>query len=137
MNSPERNSMAGNVTADLIRALIDNMGGPDADGDGWESLAIILEFPDGEFNEAHGYLYSPAGVISAVAADPWAVKPAVKTYTDSYYGPDEALPRKILIQFDRTTGKYTTTFEERDEARWKVTPRNFRQLREELRPTFD
>jgi len=129
--------MAGNVTADLIRALIDNMGGPSVDRDGWESLAIILEFPDGEFNEAHGYLYSPDGAISAVASDPWAVGPAVKVYTDSYYKPDEALPRKILVQLDRTTGKYNTTFEETDEARWKMTPRNFKELREELRPKFD
>ena len=129
--------MAGNVTADLIRSLIDNAGGPGVDWDGWESLAIILEFPEGEFNEAHGYLYSPDGVISAVASDPWAVKAAVTAWTDSYCKPDEALPRKILVQFDRTTGKYTTTFEETDEARWKVTPRNFRELREELRPKLD
>ena len=129
--------MTGNVAADLIRALIDNMGGPSVDREGWESLAIILEFPDGEFNEAHGYLYSPAGVISAVASDPWAVAPAVKAYTDSYYKPGEALPRKALVQLDRTTGKYNVTFEETDEARWKVTPRNFKELREELRPKFD
>lgn len=129
--------MAGSVTADLFRALIDNLEGPRVDSDGWESLAIILEFPDGEFNEAHGYLYSPNGLISAVASDPWAVKSAVKAYTDGYYKPGEALPRKILVQFDRTTGKYDITFEETDEARWKVTPRNFRELREELRPKFD
>ena len=129
--------MAGNVTADLIRSLIDNAGGPSVDWDGWESLAIILEFPDGEFNEAHGYLYSPDGVISAVASDPFAVTPAVKAYTDSYYKPGEALPRKILVQFDRMKGKYDITFEETHEARWKVTPRNFKQLREELRPEFD
>lgn len=127
--------MTGNVTADLLRALVDSMGSPDAVQD-WESLAIILEFPDGEFNEAHGYLYSPGGAISAVACDPLAVKAAVKAYTDSYYTPGEALPRKILVQFERTTGKYTTTFEETDEARWKATPRNFRQLREELRPSL-
>jgi hypothetical protein len=137
MNRPERNSMAGSVTADLFRALIDNLEGPRVDSDGWESLAIILEFPDGEFNEAHGYLYSPNGLISAVASDPWAVKSAVKAYTDGYYKPGDALPRKILVQFDRTTGKYDITFEETDEARWKVTPRNFRELREELRPKFD
>lgn len=129
--------MAGNVTADLFRALIDNLEGPRVDSAGWESLAIILEFPDGEFNEAHGYLYSPDGLISAVASDPWAVKAAVKAYTDGYYPPGEAMPRKILVQFDRTTGKYDMTFEETDEARWKVTPRNFKELREELRPTFD
>ena len=129
--------MAGNVAADLIGALIGNFEEPSADADGWESLAIILEFPGGEFNGAHGYLYSPGGVISAVASDPWAVRPAVKAYTDSYYRPGEVLPRKILVQFDRTTRKYDVTFEETDEERWKVTPRNFRALREELRPASD
>ena len=129
--------MTGNVTADLLRALIGNMEDPVVDGDGWESLAIILEFPDGAFNEAHGYLYSPAGEITAVASDPWAVAPAVEAYTDSCYKPGAILPRKALVQLDRTTGKYRVTFEETDEARWKVTPRNFRQLREELRPDFD
>ncbi len=129
--------MTGDVTADLFRALIGNLEDPVVDSDSWESAAILLEFPDGEFNEAHGYLYSPHGVISAVASDPWAVTPAVKAYTDSYYKPGEALPRKILVQFDRMTGKYDINFEETDEARWKVTPRNYKQLREELRPKFD
>ena len=129
--------MAGNVTADLLHALTDTMGGPSVDRKGWESLAFILEFPDGEFNSAHGFLYSPDGVISAVPSDPWAVRPAVKAYTDSYYQPGEALPRKALVQLNRTTGQYNVTFEETDEARWKVTPRNFEQLREELRPKFD
>ncbi len=127
--------MTSNVTADLIRALLETMGGPSVDG--WESLAMILELPGGEFNEAHGYLYSPDGAITAVASDPWAVAPAVKAYTDSYYRPGEALPRKVLVQLDRTTGKYGVTFEETDEERWKVTPHNFRQLREDLRPAFD
>lgn len=126
--------MAGNVIADLIRAQIENLEGPAADLNGWESLAMVLEFPDGEFNSAHGYLYSPDGRICAVAADPWAVRTAVKAYTDSYYPPDDVLPRKILVQFDRTTGRYDVHFEETDETRWNATPRNFRQLREELRP---
>lgn len=39
----------------------------------WESLAMIVEFYEGRFNSAHGYAYSPGGVISAVASDPWAV----------------------------------------------------------------
>ena len=129
--------MAGNVTADLIRALIDTMGGPGADLRGWESLAIILEFPDGEFNQAHGYVYSANGAISAVASNPRAVRPAVKAYTDSYYQPGEAMPLKALVQFDRTTRNYDITFEETDEARWKVTPENVMELPAELRPSFD
>ena len=129
--------MSGNVTVGLIRSLIDTMQEPGADVDGWDSLAIILEFPGGEFNEAHGYLYSPDGVISPVASDPWAVSSAVRSYTDSYYQAGETLPRKVLVQFDRRAREYNIAFEETDEARWKVTPQNFRELREELRPTFD
>ncbi|WP_143733589.1 hypothetical protein [Microbacterium sp. RU33B] len=125
------------ATAGLLRTLVDTMDGPVVDREGWESFALILEFPDGAFNEAHGYVYSPDGVISAVACDPWLVAPAVKAYTDGCYPVGDALPRKILVQFDRATGRYMTTFEETDEARWKATPRTFRELREELRPTFD
>jgi hypothetical protein len=129
--------VSSDVTIDLVRALIENMEGPSGDWDGWESLAMILEFPEGKFNEAHGYAYSPGGAISAVASDPWAVAPAVNAYTDSYYKPGEALPVQLLIQFDRTSGRYNVTFEDTDETRWKVTPRNFKELREELRPKFD
>jgi hypothetical protein len=129
--------VTGNVAADLIRALIETLEDPSVDADRWQSLAIILEFPDGEFNGAHGYLYSPDGVIAAVASDPWAVRPAVKAYTDSHYQPGEVLPRKALVQFDRVTGKYDVTFEDTDETRWKVTPQSFRELREELRPKPD
>lgn len=129
--------MAGSAIAELIRAQIENLEGPAADLDGWEGLAIVLEFPDGEFNSAHGYLYERDGRIVAVAADPWAVRTAVKAYTDSHYQPDDVLPRKILVQFDRTTGWYDVHFEETDETRWNATPRNYRALREELRPKPD
>lgn len=122
------------VTVDLVRALVDNMAGAVAD---WESLAMILEFPDGEFNEAHGYLYSPGDVVTPVASDPWAVTAAVQAYTDGYYKPGETLPVQLLLQFDRTNGKYAVTFEDTDERRWKASARNHRELREQLRPKFD
>jgi hypothetical protein len=90
--------------------------------------------PDGRFNSAHGYLYAPDGRISPVAADPWAVGTAVDAYIDGLYRPEEARPRAILVQFDRTSGRYQVLFEDTDENRWNATPRTFRQLREELRP---
>jgi hypothetical protein len=124
--------MSGDVTADLIGALIEHTGG----ADGWESLSMILELPEGTFNEAHGYAYLPGGTVDPVAVNPRAVAPAVDAYTASHYEPGEALPLKILVQFDRATGRYEVTFEDRDETRWKATPRNFRQLREDLRPRF-
>ncbi|WP_426185518.1 hypothetical protein [Microbacterium sp. TWP3-1-2b2] len=129
--------MPENVTSDLLHALVDKMAGPSVDWDGWSSLAMILEFPDGTFNEAHGFLYSPDGTISAVAADAWAVKPAVDAYMNSYYKPDETLPVQVLVQLDRTNGKYNVTFEDTDATRWKMTPRNRKEFREGLRPEFD
>ncbi|WP_420122069.1 hypothetical protein [Nakamurella sp.] len=129
--------MAGSVVAELIRALLDHLEDPTADHEGWDALAMVLEFPGGRFNSAHGYLYLPAGRIAAVAADPWAVQAAVTAYTDSCYEPGDVLPRAILLQFDRATGRYDVHFEETDGNRWNATPRTYRQLREELRPRPD
>ncbi len=120
--------------ADLIRSFVQNLEDP-ADGLGdWESTAFVLEFPDGRFNSAHGYLYAPGGRISPVAADPWAVETAVDAYRDSHYQPADARPRAILVQFDRTSGRYQVQSEDTHEHRWTATPRTVRQLREELRP---
>jgi hypothetical protein len=58
----------------------------------------------------------------------------VKAYTDSYYQACDAMPLKILVELDRTSGKYNVTFEDRDESRWKMTPKNRKVFREELRP---
>jgi len=66
--------MAGNVTADLIRALIDTLGDPGVDASDWQSLAIMLEFPNGRFSAAHGYLYSADGEVVPVASRPSAVR---------------------------------------------------------------
>ena len=42
-----------------------------------------------------------------------ASEPAVEAYLESYYKPDAGLPPvKILVQFDRDSGKYEVTFED-------------------------
>lgn len=126
-----------NDMTDLVRALVENLNGPTDEWRDWTALAMILEFGDDGFYSAHGYAYSEGGVIAAVACDPWVVRDAVKAFTDSRYSPGEALPVKVLVQFDRTSGRYNVEFEDTDETRWKVTPRTFRTLREELRPRFN
>jgi len=120
--------------ADLIRSFVQSLEDPAGGLGDWESTAFVLEFPDGRFNSAHGYLYAADGRISPVAADPWAVGTAVDAYIDRRYQPEDARPRAILVQFDRTSGRYQVQFEDTDENRWNATPRTFRQLREELRP---
>ncbi len=125
------------TSVNLIRALVQNVSGPDVDWDNWQSMAIVIDSFDGRFNSASGYLYSPDGTISAVAARPSAVLPLVDAYTDGYYKEGEALPVQLLVQYDRASGKYSITFEDTDRTRWKITPKNYKELREALRPNFE
>jgi len=118
----------------LIRALIENL--EDA-ADDWESFSLVLGLNEGRFFQAYGYAYSPDGTISAVTVSPRAVRPEVERYLAGYFGPDDALPIKLLVQFDSTTGRYGVTFEDTDAERWKVSPANIDAIREELRPAFD
>jgi hypothetical protein len=73
--------------ADLIRSFVQNLEDPAGGLGDWAFTAFVLEFPDGRFNSAHGYLYAADGRISPVAADPWAVGTAVDAYLDSHTSP--------------------------------------------------
>lgn len=114
----------------LIRALIENMRG--AGGD-WESVALVLDLTEGYFVGASGYAYGPDGT-EAIASDPLAVRPAADGYLASKYPPGDPLPVKLLVQLDRTSGRYAVDFEDTDVDRWKVSPKTIRTIREELRP---
>ncbi|MVA76274.1 hypothetical protein GC722_09580 [Auraticoccus sp. F435] len=134
--------MPDDPTVDLVRALAQAMDGTSLAEEGpgtecaWESMAMILEFGEG-YRSAHGYAYPPGGGVVAVACRWPSIEAAVDAYLASHYEPGDRLPVKILVQLDRTTGRYRVTFEDTDEDRWAVTPRNYRTMREELRPTFD
>lgn len=133
---------ADDVTVDLVRSLVQainepslitEMTGPVGD---WESCAIVLEFGDG-YRSASGYAYPADGTVVPVACDWASIEAEVHAYLRSYYEPGDLLPVTILVQFERTTGRYRVTFEDTDEERWKTRPRNFREMRELLRPSFD
>ena len=133
---------SGDVSVNLIRSLVQAINEPSlatemrGPVDDWESLAIVLEFGDG-YRSASGYAYLVDGTVSPVAGDWNSIESAVHAYLDSYYEPGDRLPVKILVQFARATGRYGVTFEDTDEERWKTRPGNFRQMREQLRPSFD
>jgi hypothetical protein len=125
--------MSTDVTAVLIRALIENMRGA---RDDWASLAIVVDLSGGRISGTHGYAYAADRTSAAVASRPSGVQPAVDAYLESKYQPDQQPPLKLLVQFDRTSGTYEVTFEDTDASRWKVTPANINQIAEELRPDF-
>ncbi|MGO2518540.1 MAG: hypothetical protein ACTH8F_00305 [Microbacterium sp.] len=126
--------MSSDVTVGLIRALVEHM---EYAPDEWASLVMVLEFDHEKVNGVSGFAYSAEGQDSAVTASPYEIRSAVKAYTDSYFTPGESLPVSLLVQFDRTKGKYEVTFEDTDEERWKLTPTTFATLPETLRPKFD
>ena len=126
--------MSNDVTVDLIRALIEHMKGA---RDDWASLAMVIDLRGGRISGTHGYAYSPDGTTSAVASRPSGIAPAVEAYLGSHHTPKQEPPLKILVQFDRDSGKYEVTFEDDDASRWKVTPANIEQISEALRPNFD
>jgi hypothetical protein len=130
------------VTVNLIRSLVRAINEPslatEMGGrvDDWEALAIVMEFADG-YRSASGYAYPADGTVSPVACSWNSIQQEVNAYLATYYEPGDRLPVKILVQFDRATGRYGVTFEDTDEERWKTRPRNFREMREQLRPSFD
>jgi hypothetical protein len=122
----------------LVRAISETSLATELRGpaDDWESLAIVLEFGAGH-RSASGYAYPADGTVSPVACRWRSIEPAVQAYLDTYYEPGDPLPVKILVQFERATGKYGVTFEDTDQERWKTRPGNFQGMREQLRPSFD
>ena len=70
--------------------------------------------------------------MTSVGVDPYQVRAAVRTWTDSYR--DTRPPVAVLLQFERDTGRYELTFEDSDPSRWKVTPANFETIADDLRP---
>lgn len=126
--------MSEDAAAALIRALVQNLDGADAD---WTAFALVLVLNGGKFNEAHGYAYGPGTGSAPVAVRPRLVRPEVEAYLAEHFAAGDALPLKLLVRFDRSKRRYEVTFEDKDADRWRVTPANIDQIREELRPKFD
>lgn len=121
----------------LIHTLAETMfDGNDAAPQDWTSFSMILETFEGTFNSFHGYAYNETAIVP-VAANPLKVIPVLNEYLNTLYAPGETLPKAILIQFEKNTGRYNVTIEDADENRWKVTPKNFREIREQIRPVFN
>lgn len=125
--------MPTDATIDLVRALIEHMRGA---ADDWRTLAIVVELRDGRVSNTFGYTYTPDGAVSAVASRPSGIQPAVQAYLAEKYTPEQELPLKLLVQFNRDSGAFEITFEDTDAARWKVTPANINTMNQELRPEF-
>lgn len=119
--------------ADIIRQIVN---GTESLRDSWSGLSVVIGFDDdGDPDNSYGYAYYPNSV-EAIAPAPWDLEAAIGGYLNTVYK-DSPRPRKMLIQFNRPSGRYNIEFEDKDPGRWQVTPANIDRIREELRPKLD
>lgn len=126
--------MSHDLAVALIEAIVANLRkAPEQ----WDSMAMVLDFDTERVYGTSGFVYDAAGEDTSVAVSPYLIKDAAASYTATHYAPGTPRPVSLLVQFDRPTGQYEMTFEDRDEDRWRLTPKSFPILREALRPKFD
>ncbi|PRZ42092.1 hypothetical protein [Tritonibacter scottomollicae] len=92
--------------------------------------------PDGDPIQSYGHLYKPDSDFEAISADLIATEEPVAAYLQKVFG-DAQPPIKMLLQFDRVSGRFNVQFEDKDESRWQVRPADIHGYIEELRPKFD
>lgn len=123
--------MPSDPSVAMIRSLTAHLDEEDGVSP-WTTRALVIELNDTTVDGTFGYVYGDGPV--AVAPDPRGIEPAVADYLAAYCQPGDSLPLSMLVQLDRTTGKYEITPEHADPSRWQVTPANIDTICEELRP---
>lgn len=124
--------MSNNV--DLIRAIAETLEPENLD---WVTFSLVVRLDEeGVPVQHYGYAFDHSGRPTAVVADDFVFEKPLLAYLNQKY-PDGKFPVKMLIQFDRNTGRFNIEFEDKDPARWQVTPANIDRIREELRPKLD
>lgn len=121
------------ATVELTRAIIEHLRGAPDD---WVSLSLIIGIQSRRPATSYGYAYTADGQSCAVASRPSGLFPTLTKYLDEKYQPDERVPVKLLVQFNRDSGGYLITFEDTDTSRWQVTPENVYTIQEQLRPNI-
>ncbi|MDT9595069.1 hypothetical protein RDV89_18420 [Nocardioides zeae] len=123
--------MSEDPAVGLVRSLLQHLR---SSSDDWASLALVVKLHPRGVRGVHGYTYDADGAFSGASARPSGINDAVAAYTASHFAPGEALPACLLVQFDRTSGRYEVTFEDTDATRWDVTPDNVDTMAASMRP---
>ncbi|HRK42804.1 MAG TPA: hypothetical protein PLH11_07175 [Gemmobacter sp.] len=120
--------------SELISAIVKS----DNDFSGrWDLLALVIRLNEkGVPTGSSGYLYIGEHDFRSVAAGPFEIRPAMSLYLNEIYG-EGPYPIKLLLQFDRNSGRFNIEFEDKNPNRWAVTPADIHGFIESLRPKFD
>ncbi|MCG7626737.1 MULTISPECIES: hypothetical protein [Rhodobacterales] len=123
-----------NAIEEMVKATV---GYHEAFGQDWVSFGLVVEVKeDGRPHGTNGYLFKSDGDFEAISVKPRLLRPSIAAYLQEVYG-DTQPPIKMLLQFDRASGRFNVQFEDKDESRWQVRPADIHGYIEELRPKFD
>ena len=122
--------MSDDVTADLIRALIENMRGA---RDDWASLAMVIDLSGKRISATHGYLLARGDDLGG-GISPVRIRPPADAYLETRYKPRQlpsnprAVPPRLgEVRGDIRGGRCGAL---------ESDPGEYRQINEQLRPNF-
>lgn len=142
-NDADKNSVSAETNPQMIRAteLIHQIGGAIVNDENslntdWESLGIVFTATENaDVTSLSGFYYDADG--NATPEYPSEAANLPDLLLELREAMNQASGKRwkaALIQITRATKKITTQFDYDDENRWKVTPGNLAQMREEIRP---
>ncbi len=105
----------------------------------WDSLALVFDIGDGHSANS-GFLYRDDKVrpVSAgIDEDPMLLSNKLRDFQTVVRGQCGQDFKQLLVKMEKKSGRIKIDFEFDDPTRWTMGPRNLRERREELRPSFE
>jgi len=117
----------------LISAIIQTI---DPEDTVWEEFSLVIDVKENGSSWGNfGYAFNGNEEPDAITANTFEFTGPLKAYLIAR-GASQPYPVRVLVQFNRDSGKYNVELEDTDTTRWQVTPGNLDRLREELRPNL-
>jgi len=125
-------TQAQDPSIELVRAIAQAIEGPFD----WAAWSVVVRLAGGRMSGTTAWIYGADGASAPAVCRPSRIIPALDAYLAWRYPAGEALPVQLLVQLDRTSGRFGIELEDHDANRWQVTPANIDDIAEELRPSL-
>ncbi len=122
---------------DPVVVLISNIAAcPKLRGVPWVEYSLVVGLDrSGRVAEIYGFAFDEDRVLTAFSTGLEEIEEPLGARLAELY-PDGEFPIRVLVQFNRISGRYHIDFEDDDVARWQVTPDSIFEVREALRPNL-
>ncbi len=102
----------------------------------WTEFSLVAGLAaDGWVNHNFGYSFAAGSGPNAFSAKNRQLQEPLQAYLEGVYL-ERNYPIRVLLQFNRESGRHAVEFEDSDVGRWQVTPSNLDEAREALRPNL-